>query len=146
METVTNQGNQRIKTATDIEQSRYLLNEVGIDPKTADLWWVINTYGKTVGYTEIEWDEPEEPFLSVAYYPPEYEVAIINREQIPAWSVAALWRLLKPVNENTHTMKGLLDGGALVEFDEVTNIAFQEQHPVDALFRMICWIYKKEIK
>lgn len=63
---------------------------------------------------------------------------------IPCWSLAALLSVIKPINENTYTIRGTLDGGAIISFDEVTNVMFQEEEIIDAVFEMICWLKEKK--
>jgi hypothetical protein len=61
---------------------------------------------------------------------------------IPCWSLAALLSVIKPINENTYTIRGTLDGGATISFDEITNVMFQEEEIIDAIFEMVCWLKK----
>ena len=62
---------------------------------------------------------------------------------IPCWSLAALLSVIKPINENTYTIRGTLDGGAIISFDEATSVMFQEEEIIDAVFEMVVWL--KEI-
>jgi hypothetical protein len=61
---------------------------------------------------------------------------------IPCWSLSALLSVIKPINENTYTIRGTLDGGATISFDEITNVMFQEEEIIDAIFEMVCWLKK----
>ena len=65
--------------------------------------------------------------------------------ELPCWSLAALINAIKPYNENTYTIKGTLDGGALISFDEVTNVMYQEKEIVDAVYEMILWLNEKKM-
>ena len=81
---------------TTIEQSKKLL-ELGIDPKTADAWWYRTTYGEVVDWKHIKWNEEgTTEHLSLFRIEPSSEVAIVKREEIPAWSLNALMELLPP--------------------------------------------------
>ena len=64
-------------------------------------------------------------------------------KDIPAWSLAALLGVIKPINENTYTIRGTLDGGAIISFNEITNVMCQEEEIIDAVFEMVIWL--KEI-
>lgn len=108
-----------MKAFTDIEQSKKLI-ELGIDINTADMCYDVNSYG--------------------IQGRPEVAVGNIWRKDIPCWSLAALLGILKPINENTYTINGTLDGGANISFDEVTCVMFQEKEIIDAVYRMICWL------
>lgn len=35
---------------------------------------------------------------------------------------------------------GTLDGGVMISFGEVTNVAFQEKEIIDAVFEMLVWL------
>ena len=59
---------------------------------------------------------------------------------IPCWSLAALLSIIKPVNDNTYALIGTLDGGAMISFEEVTNVTFQEEEIIDAVFEMLVWL------
>lgn len=61
----------------------------------------------------------------------------------PCWSLAALLDVIKPINKNTYTIRGTLDGGAIISFDEATSVMFQEEEIIDAVFEMVVWL--KEI-
>ena len=86
---------------TTIEQSKKLL-ELGIDPKTADAWWYRTTYGEVVDWKHIKWNEEgTTEHLSLFRIEPSSEVAIVKREEIPAWSLNALMELLKVFSKAT---------------------------------------------
>lgn len=61
---------------------------------------------------------------------------------IPCWSLAALLGVIKPINENTYTIIGTLDGGAIISFDEITSVMYQEKEIIDAVFKMVVWLKK----
>lgn len=62
---------------------------------------------------------------------------------MPCWSLAALLGVIKPINENTYTIMGTLDGGATISFDKITSVMYQEEEIIDAVFKMVVWL--KEI-
>ena len=107
------------KTCTDIKQSRKLI-ELGIDVNTADMYWssTNQNYPPVIGKCCAEY----------------------SGMQLPAWSLTALLSIIKPVNGNTYTLKGTLDGGAMISFEEVTNVMFQEEEIIDAVFEMVVWL------
>ena len=65
---------------------------------------------------------------------------IKSDDVIPCWSLAALLNVIKPINENTYTIRGTLDGGATISFDEITSVMFQEEEIIDAVFEMVVWL------
>lgn len=99
------------KICTSIEQSQKLI-DLGIDVSTADMCWQNN----------------------------EFPIGFNDDDAIPAWSLSALLDIIEPVNNNTYTLKGTLDGGAMISFDEVTNVMFQEKEIIDAVFEMVVWL------
>lgn len=108
-----------------IEQSRKLI-ELGIDVNTADMWCVgKNLVAKIADFEKLD----------------DYEAKNI----IPIWSLSALLDLIKPVNENTYTIQGTLDGGAIISFEEVTSVAFQEDNILNACFKMVCYLFKNKL-
>ena len=117
------------KFCTDIEQSKKL-KELEVDLNTANFAWY-SSHAKD-GY-------------SLRILTPMYPLEIIGEEhdEIPAWSLDALIGVIKPVNENTYTIIGTLDGGAIISFDEVTKVMFQEEEIIDAAFEMVCWLKEK---
>ncbi len=98
------------KFCTTIEQSKKLL-ELGIDINTADMM--------------------HDRLIIIPFN---------DGSLIPAWSLTALLSVIKPINENTYTIRGTLDGGAIISFDEITNVMFQEEEIIDAVFEMVCWL------
>ena len=63
----------------------------------------------------------------------------------PCWSLAALLSVIKPINENTYSIIGTLDGGAIISFDEITNVMYQEKEIIDAVFEMILKLHEQKI-
>ena len=88
------------------------------------------------GYDEIPY--PKDFFIKN----PNFSTNEYDGE-LPCWSLSALLDVIKPINENTYTISGTLDGGAIISFDEVTSLMFQEKEIIDAVFEMVVWL--KEI-
>ena len=119
------------KICTSIEQSQKLV-ELGVDVKTADMYYEVKKFGNAVSYSTT----------------PKVKTAIVDKRQkygLPVWSLSALLSMIKPVNDNTYTLIGTIDGGAMLSFDEITNVMFQEEEIVDAAFEMICWLKEKKL-
>lgn len=124
-----------MKSYTDLEQSKKLAEIFPIE--SADMTW-----------EKIDNSLTEAPM----WYPViGLDVSIKgklfsyrNGYVLPCWSLTALLAVIKPVNENTYTIRGTLDGGASISFDEVTTVMFQEEEIIDAVFEMI--VYLKENK
>lgn len=126
--------------ATTIEQSKKLI-ELGIDVNTADMTYdaiVVSGEDKMLinGWT-----------LNVGLYSAikDNDFSYRNGYTFPAWSLSALLGLIKPVNENTYTIQGTLDGGAIISFEEVTSVAFQEDNILDAAFEMVCYLLENKL-
>ena len=117
-----------MKSYTDIAQSRKLAEILSGD--SADMAWY-PSFAKD-GY-------------SIRMLNDTYPLDIIGDayDEIPAWSLSALLNVIKPINKNTYTIRGTLDGGAIISFDEATSVMFQEEEIIDAVFEMVVWL--KEI-
>ena len=111
----------KIKSHTDLEQSKKLAEILSIE--SADMY-----YEPSAGFNT----QPSEVRLGNIKY--------AHPLSIPCWSLAALLNIIKPINENTYTIRGTLDGGATISFDEITNVMFQEKEIIDAVFEMVCWL------
>jgi len=110
------------KICTSLDQSKKLV-ELGIDVNTADMYYVNSDIDKVV---IRNWKDEMH-----------------DEDDIPCWSLVALLSVIKPVNDNTYTIRGTLDGGAFISFDEVTNVMYQEKDIIDAAFEMVCWLKEK---
>ncbi|MBP5723680.1 MAG: hypothetical protein J6X18_08940 [Bacteroidales bacterium] len=119
-----------MRNYTTIEQSKHLL-ELGLDPKTHDIY-----------YEDITMDEPFTKKIHIGQSIAIMDDLFSYRQgyTIPCWSTGALMNLMKPIGENTYTITGTLDGGAFVQFDGVTTVAFQEKTAFVAVYNMICWL------
>lgn len=130
-----------MKSYTDLEQSRKLAEILPIE--TSDIWITERYKGQVMknGHYIVE----ENPTYYISLVKPSdinYSQDILK--DIPCWSLVALLAVIKPVNENTYTIRGTLDGGATISFDEVTTVMFQEEEIIDAVFEMV--VYLKENK
>lgn len=129
-----------MKSYTDLNQSKKLAEILPLE--SADEFWEYHDRWCSEG---DEWEGYEdypraEPYLE---YPRKENEWKEEKQDIPCWSLAALINIIKPINENTYTIRGTLDGGAIISFDEVTNVMFQEEEIIDAVFEMVVWL--KEI-
>jgi len=107
-----------IKSYTDLPQSRKLAEILPLE--SADMYYLNGDAGK----------------ISIG----EWENNVHDEDDIPCWSLAALLSIIKPVNDNSYTLKGTLNGGAMISFEEVTSVIFLEDEIIDAVFEMICWL------
>lgn len=121
-----------MKAYTDIEQSETLAKILPIE--SADMCHNINKMYKQMPPLMTPYSRFKE------FYDMEPTPAFL----IPCWSLAALLSIIKPVNDNTYTLIGTLDGGAIISFDEVTNVMFQEEEIIDAVFEMVVWLKENE--
>ena len=112
-----------MKAYTDLEQSKKLA-EI-LPAESADMCWGIDD--DTLMYNQCPYPLPYIQYTAKEFY-------------LPCWSLAALLGVIKPINENTYTIIGTLDGGAIISFDEITNVMFQEEEIIDAVFEMVIWL------
>ena len=110
-----------MKSYTDLEQSKRLAEILPIE--SADMGWY---------YSRNPQAARNQMWVGTK----------AENADIPCWSLAALLSVIKPINENTYTIRGTLDGGATISFDEITNVMFQEEEIIDAIFEMVCWLKK----
>lgn len=130
-----------MKSYTDLEQSKKLAEILPIE--SADMWIAERYKGQVMenGHYIVE----EKPSYYMSLIKPSntnYSQDIVK--DIPCWSLTSLLAVIKPVNENTYTIRGTLDGGATISFEEVTTVMFQEKEIIDAVFEMV--VYLKENK
>lgn len=116
-----------MKNYTSIGESQVLV-DLGLDPKTADCSYCLkgNFDGKDY-YSKPDWEPCED------------------ETDIPCWSVGALMKVIPPVNENTYTIHGTLDNGIIIEFPEVTSVAYQNEDIFYAVYNMVAWLLEKGI-
>ena len=132
-----------MKSYTDIEQSKKLAEILPFE--SADMYYkyVLPKSDKIHYIPEIG-----NPVDSLKWYNKGYTFSgkrkpiTLNDYCIPCWSLVALLGVIKPINENTYTIRGTLDGGAIISFDEITNVMFQEKEIIDAVFEMVVWLRK----
>lgn len=108
---------------TTLEQSKKLV-ELGIDPSTADMSY--RPYREEGGISDYKFDLCPYKYASWIGY--------------PAWSLSALLDLMPIINDDTYTMRGTLDKGAVISHEGVTCVMCQEKTPIDAAFEMIVWL------
>jgi len=118
------------KICTSLEQSKKLI-ELGININTADMWY------QYIG------DSFKDGITKPIYFPMVMRDDPTKKD-IPAWSLSALLKLIKPINENTYKIIGTLNGGAIISFEEVTNVMFQEDEIIDVAFKMVCWLKEND--
>lgn len=137
------------KICTSIEQSKILI-ELGLDVKTADMYYDVNSYG--------------------IQSKPEVVVGEVWSKDIPAWSLSALLRMIKSeiygetIYGDTITYKvdfrkyKFTDDVDLyqiaygsIKFDVDGQYSFtdmintgQKEDPIDAAFQMVCWLKENE--
>lgn len=115
-----------MKSYTDLEQSKKLAEILPLE--SADFHFSANQSPQ--GYLEKPiWGNPE----------------YVDYNAFPCWSLVALLSIIKPVNDNSYTLMGTLDGGAIISFEEVTNVMFQEEEIIDAVVEMVCWLKENKI-
>lgn len=124
-----------MKSYTDLEQSKKLAKLLPIE--SADMTWEKVARSLTENFT---W----KPTVGLDRAIKDNLFSYKNGYVLPCWSLTALLAVIKPVNENTYTIRGTLDGGAAISFEEVTTVMFQEEEIIDAVFEMV--VYLKENK
>ena len=132
-----------MKSYTDLDQSKKLAEILPI--KSADMYYeyVLPRSNKLKHIPSIG-----NPVEALEWYNKGYthfgkEPLSLKEYCIPCWSLAVLLGVIRPINENTYTIRGTLDGGAIISFDEATSVMFQEKEIIDAVFEMVVWL--KEI-
>lgn len=108
-----------MKSYTDIEQSKKLAEILPLE--SADMGWY---------YSNNPLTARNQMWVGTK----------AKNADIPCWSLVALLSVIKPINENTYTIRGTLDGGAIISFDEITNVMCQEKEIIDAVFEMVVWL------
>lgn len=109
---------RQIKLCTSVEQSNKLV-ELGLDINTADMCWSCVVAGTMLSY------EPRVITL----------IPHAN-ENIPAWSLSALLKLMPNFNMFKRTIECRI---------ETTNHFINKAcDPIDAAFEMVCWLLKNK--
>ena len=106
------------KICTSQEQSKKLI-ELGIDVNTADMYYDVNSYG--------------------IQSKPEVAIGKVWSKDIPAWSLTALLKLIPKFS-----LEKDISNNAGYQLCYNYNTTYYDE-PVDAAFKMICWLkkYKK---
>ena len=107
------------KICTSQEQSKKLV-ELGIDVNTADMYYDCNSYG--------------------IQGKPEVAIGTVWSKDIPAWSLAALLKLIPKFS-----LEKDISNNAGYQLCYNYNTTYYDE-PVDAAFEMICWLKKKHNK
>lgn len=114
--------------ATTIEQSKHLL-ELGLDPKTADMFW---KYSASLGNTDINGR------IAVSYHDNlfvgKYDGAI------PAWSLSAL---LEVMPKGTELMKMQNNANELYYEIDYMYTGYEDSDPITAAYEMVCWMLEQ---
>lgn len=133
--------------ATNIQQSQHLL-ELGLDPKTADMWWS-NRF--------IYWNTT--PMIGVGAEKNQLYTFKWYETDIPAWSLQALLKVMpKNTNETYHLFSSMMadqlgswvcdrskyymgaDGHNKNDYE-----CFKSDSPVTAAYKMVCWLLEQKI-
>lgn len=119
--------------ATNIEQSRHLL-ELGLDPKTADMSYSEEYFGK-------DKDDNDEWCWRLN------ACKFINVEGIiPAWSLSALLNVM-PKEHEPEIQKSPVTGQYFVygffDMDKPTYMTKDYDSPIDAAYEMVCWLLEQ---
>lgn len=122
-----------MKSYCDLSQCKVLMEF--LPHESADMKWC---------FWKSEIDAPKTPTFG---YSKSASEGYKDTEAVylPCWSLAALLSVIKPVNGNTYTLRGTLDGGATIEFDEVTNVMYQREEIIDAVYEMVIWLHEKGV-
>ena len=126
------------KICTSIEQSKKLI-ELGIDVKSADMFW------------DTLFAKKPEAQVNNHHYIDEYD----DEHRVPAWSLSALLRLMPPylfefergIDLNIYPnlngkgwhcsyMPNNIESLKKDKFRQITN----GDNPIDAAFEMVCWL------
>lgn len=132
-----------MKSYTDLEQSKVLANILPLESANMYYRYILPKSNK-IEHTP----KHGNPAEALEWYNKGYtkfgkEPLSLKEYCIPCWSLAALLGVIKPINENTYTIRGTLDGGAIISFDKVTNVMYQEKEIIDAVFEMVVWLKEK---
>ena len=127
-----------INNYTSYEQSKRLV-ELGLLQETADAWYkevykhTLSDDGWIISHSEI----PD--YVSLVLYQ-DANWTLDRWNYVPCWSLGALIDLMKPIDGNTYSITGTLDGSAIVQFEDVTIFAAQEKTTFESVYEMVCWL------
>lgn len=139
--------------ATTIEQSKHLL-ELGLDPKTADMWWS-NRF--------VYWQST--PMIGIATEQNQLYTFKWSDDDIPAWSLSALLEVIpamivyptwadkrttdvwftldKDYNNETKKQFYMCYYKSLDTHQLATNTDPSHSSPIDAAYEMVCWLLEQ---
>jgi len=114
------------KICTSVEQSKRLI-DLGLDPKTADMYY-INGENLTLG----SWEENEHDW-----------------DDVPAWSLGSFLNLMPEIKTEHGIMQPYLVGGAGTRFKfmcfyKITYNTLNYENPLDAAYEMVCWLLENK--
>lgn len=128
------------KICTSIEQSKKLI-ELGIDVKTADMYWLNRHIDLT--QTKYELFVVDRSDKHIDFFN-SYAVAIDNNEIIPAWSVTALLNAIT-IEHNLHGY--LTENGKVYRVETLyAGNSKSYDNPVDACYELIIKIHNGETR
>ena len=113
---------------TTIKQSKKLV-ELGLNPDTADMFY------------------SKRPTIKSEYsvfpdFKPEGRLEVFTKVDLPCWSLGALLELMPIIDDNSYSLSGTLNKGALCKHP-CTSVMFQEESPLEAVYNMICWLLER---
>lgn len=117
---------------TTVKESKHLI-ELGVDVKTHDMYHEKIAHGLVEPF---EW----ETFVGQNAAIMDDLFSYRNGYTLPCWSLGALIDLMKPIDGNTYSITGTLDGSAFVQFEDVTIFAAQEKTTFESVYEMVCWL------
>lgn len=112
------------KICTSIKQSKKLI-ELGIDVKTADMYYDVNSFG--------------------IQSKPEVAIGEVWSKDIPAWSLIALMDLMPNVNGHYPELCRGKQTGQYYMWIEDTFDTQMFDNPIDAVFEMVVWLKEKAL-
>ena len=114
---------------TSIEQSKKLV-ELGLNPDTADMWWIPLNWQLTEYYIEVKQDCINTP-----------------KNPIPCWSLGALLEMMPKIHEDNNDngcyptiCKGWDNDLWHCVYRSSIHITEWYYNHIDAAFEMVCWL------
>ena len=114
--------------ATTIEQSKHLI-ELGLDPKTADMWWS-NRF--------VYWQPT--PMIGISTEQHQLYTFKWCDEDVPAWSLSAL---LEVMPKGTELIKMQNDAHELYYEIDYMYTGYEDSDPITAAYEMLCWLLEQ---
>lgn len=136
---------------TTIEQSKHLL-DLGLNPKSADMWWLyVTAQGKHIA---MMYEEPDPHYLA------RMKSYGIKNAAIPCWSLGALIELMPkvisvPVDErsayfyslewqfaNDNSLRYIATNRGKCLIDIYSDHDTRNKSLIETAFEMVCWLLK----